>query len=197
MDVEVDFDKYLRIKTNGRDDSKSNYLNFPYEPTPYQVIERLANSGYITKRDKIIDYGCGKGRVDFYLGFQTKAKMIGIEYDERLYNVAKKNQETAISANKVNFININALDYELEQNVTGAYLFNPFSTKILKVVIEKILKYVLLNQIEFKLFFYYPSNSYLELLKEYENLVSCEKIECYDLFKEHDTKEYILICKIK
>lgn len=31
------------------------------------VLERLANSGLISKKDVLLDYGCGKGRVDFFL----------------------------------------------------------------------------------------------------------------------------------
>lgn len=86
MELEVELDKFLKIKTNGRDDSSSNYSNYPYEPTPYIVLQGLCNSGYISKKDKIIDFGSGKGRVDFYLSFAAKAKMIGVEINERLYN---------------------------------------------------------------------------------------------------------------
>ena len=31
------------------------------------VLERIANSGLISKKDVLLDYGCGKGRVDFFL----------------------------------------------------------------------------------------------------------------------------------
>ena len=34
----------------------------PYEPTPYSVLERLANAGYIRKGNIPLDYGCGKGK---------------------------------------------------------------------------------------------------------------------------------------
>ena len=56
----------LKIKTSGRDDSEADPCHYPYEPTPYSVLERLANSEYIGKRNVLIDYGCGKGRVDFF-----------------------------------------------------------------------------------------------------------------------------------
>lgn len=42
------------------------------EPTPYCVLERLANSGLIRKKDVVLDYGCGKGRVDFFLYYPSK-----------------------------------------------------------------------------------------------------------------------------
>ena len=61
--TESQWDKLLKIRTSGRDDSHSDQYRFPYEPTPYPVLERLAGSGYIGKHNTLIDYGCGKGRV--------------------------------------------------------------------------------------------------------------------------------------
>ena len=63
--TEKQWDKLLKIKTSGRDDSKSSTYNYPYEPTPYAALERLAYRGYITKANTVLDYGCGEGRVDF------------------------------------------------------------------------------------------------------------------------------------
>lgn len=45
----LQWDKLLRIKTTGRDDSMADQYRYPYEPTPYSVLERLAGSGYISK----------------------------------------------------------------------------------------------------------------------------------------------------
>ena len=43
------WDKLLHIKTMGRDDSQSDQYRYPYEPTPYSVLQRLANTGLIRK----------------------------------------------------------------------------------------------------------------------------------------------------
>lgn len=59
------WDKLLKIHTMGRDDSNADQYHYPYEPTPYSVLERLANTGIIRKNNTLLDYGCGKGRVDF------------------------------------------------------------------------------------------------------------------------------------
>ena len=61
------WDKLLNIRTMGRDDTHADQYRYPYEPTPYSVLERLANAGYIRKGNILLDYGCGKGRVDFFL----------------------------------------------------------------------------------------------------------------------------------
>lgn len=196
MDLEVELDKILKIKTSGRDDSKSNYINFPYEPTPYCVLQELSNSGYITKADKIIDYGSGKGRVDFYLAYSNKANMIGVEYDIRLYNKALDNHRNSISSGRVQFVNCNALDYIFPDDATGAYFFNPFSIKILEEVIKNIrLSKKKINR-EIKLFFYYPSKEYLSFLKENDDIIYLDYINCMDLFRQVDKKECIAIYKL-
>ena len=78
---EKEWDKLLQIKTSGRDEINADEYHHPYEPTPYSVLERLANSGLIGKGDVVLDCGCGKGRVDFFLSYRTRSKAIGIEYD--------------------------------------------------------------------------------------------------------------------
>ncbi len=138
MDFDVEIDNFLRIKTTGRDDSNYNFINFPYEPTPYGVLQELVNSGYLTKRDKIVDFGSGKGRVEFYLAYATKAHVIGIEYDLRLYQKALENKKKAISQNRVSFINIDAKDYQIDDDITAVYFFNPFSAEILQYVINNL-----------------------------------------------------------
>ena len=92
--IETQWDKILKIKTTGRDDSHSDQYNYPYEPTPYCVLERLAGSGLIRKKNTVLDYGTGKGRVCFYLSYQTRCQSIGIEFDERIYAGAKRKSGT-------------------------------------------------------------------------------------------------------
>ena len=64
MDEKEDrWDKFLKIKTTRRDDSQADQYYYPYEPTPYSVLERVANTGLIRKGNTLLDYGCGEGRV--------------------------------------------------------------------------------------------------------------------------------------
>ena len=193
--MEFELDKVLKIKTSGRDASIANYLNFPYEATPYKVLQELANSGYISRKDTIVDFGCGKGRVDFYLAFAVKCNMIGIEYDERLYNVAEENKKTCISSSRTTFINCNAIDYVIDDNITGVYFFNPFSIDILKVVIANIIESKKRKDRKILLFFYYPSVKYLDFLKQ-NNIKYVDIIDCLELFDYTDDNEYIAIYEI-
>ncbi|MGX8703721.1 MAG: SAM-dependent methyltransferase, partial [bacterium] len=79
--TETEWDKLLRIKTSGRDDSHADQYRYPYEPTPYSVLERLASSEYIGKSNILLDYGCGKGRVNIFMSSRTGCHGSGIEFD--------------------------------------------------------------------------------------------------------------------
>ena len=194
-DNENTWDKLLKIKTTGRDDSNSDQYNYPYEPTPYSVLERLANSGLIAKKDVVLDYGCGKGRVDFFLSYQTKANTIGIEYDERIYQSALENRKVAVSKLKTEFVLTKAEDYDVPIEVNRCYFFNPFSTEILSKVIKRIKESDYENPRDMLLFFYYPSVEYIVYLMALDELEFYDEIECEDLFEGNDSRERIMIFK--
>ena len=70
------WDKRLNIKTMGRSDINEDYNHFAYEPTAYSVLLRLAERGYITEDNTLIDYGSGKGRVSFFLSHRTGCRAV-------------------------------------------------------------------------------------------------------------------------
>lgn len=187
------WDKLLQIKTSGRDDSNSDQYHYPYEPTPYSVLERLANSGLIRKKDVLLDYGCGKGRVDFFLSYQTKAKTIGIEYDERIYQGASNNLMTAVSRRRAEMILVKAETYEVPAEVNRCYFFNPFSVEILRKVMARILESYYEEPREILLFFYYPLEEYISYLMTVDELSFYDEISCEDLFEENNSRERIMI----
>ena len=193
---EIRWDKLLKIRTTGRDDSKADQYRYPYEPTPYSVLERLANSGLIHKNNTLIDYGCGKGRVDYFMAYQTKCKSIGIEYDERIYEKATTNKETAVSSNKVIIELANAEKFEVLESVDKIYFFNPFSVEILQKVIAQILDSDYKNIRTIQLFFYYPSDEYISYLMTVDELMYYDEIDCRDLFDGNDSRERIMIFEI-
>lgn len=187
------WDRLLKIKTTGRDDSEADPYHYPYEPTPYMVLERMANSGYIGKRNVLIDYGCGKGRVDFFLSYQLRCKTIGVEYDKRLYEVVLRNKKAAVSGRTTEFVLANAENYEVPIEADCFYFFNPFSIEILKHVMGRILVSYYQKVREMKLFFYYPSDEYVSYLMQVEELEFEDEISCKDLFDGKNPRERVLI----
>ena len=195
-DHENAWDKLLQIKTTGRDDTNADEYRYPYEPTPYTVLERLADSGLIGKDDVVLDYGCGKGRVGLFLSYRTKAKTIGIEYDDRIYSGALANQKTAMPKAKTDFLLSRAEEYEVPQSVNRCYFFNPFSAEILHKVMARIIESYYAEPRKVLLFFYYPSDEYISYLMTVDELEFYDEIECDDLFVGKDIRERILIFQL-
>ena len=188
--TDAQWDKILRIRTTGRDASRSDQYRYPYEPTPYSVLERLANSGYITKENTLLDYGCGKGRVEFFLYYQCRCRCIGVEYDDRIYDVACENKGNVMRAGRVEFVHGKAEEYQVPEKVDRFYFFNPFSVEILQKVMGRIRESW--DGRERLLLFYYPSDEYVAWLMTLEDLMFVDEIDCKDLFSG-DARERILI----
>lgn len=193
---EQQWEQILQIKTSGRDDSRSDGDHHPYEATDYCVLERLANSGYIRKKHTLIDYGSGKGRVAVFMAYQTGCHVIGVEYDERLYERALINGESAAARNRVSFVLGDAATYEVSETVDRCFFFNPFSLHTIKRVLSNIFDSFHKQERHIQLFFYYPSQEIEQFLNNHWRLELDDTIDCGDLFDEDDEKEKILVYSV-
>jgi len=195
-ETEHSWDKLLRIHTAGRDETGADQYHHPYEPTPYAVLERLAASGWVGEEDVVLDYGCGKGRVGFFLSHRTGAKTIGIEYDSRICQAALENHKTSVSRAGTSFVLARAEEYAVPPEVNRCYFFNPFSAEILRKVLARILESYYENPRDIFLFFYYPADDYVAFLMTVDELDFYDEIECEDLFPGRDMRERILIFQL-
>ncbi len=196
VDNEIQWDKLLKIKTTGRDDTNADQYRFPYEPTPYSVLERLANSGYIRKKNVLIDYGCGKGRVSLFLSYQTRCRSIGVEYDDRIYADAESNRENGVSGRRTEFLKQCAEDFKVPAEADRMVFFNPFSVEILRKVIARVTESYYESPREILLFFYYPSDEYMSFLMTVDELEFMDDIDCKDLFPGENPREKIVIFRM-
>ena len=85
VNIDSLWEKRLNIRTGAGSYEKDDSNHSRYEPTGYAVLERLAESGYIGRQNVLVDYGCGKGRVGFYLSYTAGCRTIGVEYNQELY----------------------------------------------------------------------------------------------------------------
>lgn len=194
-DYDQEWDRFLGIKTTGRDDSISDLTRYPYEPTDYRVLEMLAGTGYIGKNNTLLDYGCGKGRVSFFLSAQTKCHSLGIEYNPRLIERAKANQESARRGHLVTLIQEDAADFLVPPKADRAFFFNPFSLDILRPVMMNLLTSCRESPRDMLLFFYYPSAFYCEYLENLAAISHLETLDCRPA-PDADPREKLMIFKM-
>ena len=126
------YDKLLNINTIGNQNWKNTSThNHPYEPTLYIALEELFEDYNLSKDDYIVDFGCGMGRLIFYINYYFKSYVTGVEINERYYeealinkiNYVKKNKK---SEDKINFECNLAQQYEISTLDNKFYFFNPF-----------------------------------------------------------------------
>ena len=206
------WEKRLNIYTSGCDASKEDDYHYSYEPTPYDVLERLVESGYILPESTVLDYGCGKGRVGFFLNHRIACKVVGVDFDNRMYEAAQENlqnykvrsernedrvlyKDVAESDGAIEFFCESAEKYEVK-SADCFYFFNPFSVEILQSVIGKIIKSYYNQPREMKLLFYYPSDEYVSYLMTVPELCFVDEIDCSDLFVGYNQREKILVFEI-
>lgn len=194
-DPEAAMDAQLGISTCGRDEHAADDHHAPYEPTPYSVLERLAESGLIGRSDTLVDYGCGKGRVGFGLTRLTGCRYIGIERDADTLRQAQRNLESFSAVHpgdRLVFLGMPAEKYPVPADADIFYFFNPFSEEILRAVIRRILDSWYEMPRHLFLLFYYPSDEYVAYLMGVDELQFYDEIDCSDLFPG-DGRERIMI----
>lgn len=186
-------DRQLNINTIGRDETHSDEHHSPYEPTPYCVLDRMLDNGVFDEVSSLIDFGCGKGRVSFYLAYRCGIRTIGIEKESVFYKAAVKNLSGFSKNNLIQFENDSAELYNIPSENNAFFFFRPFSDVILRRVIRNIIVSYYDYPRKIKLIFYYVTPEYISCLGDYPEFRLTQDIDCRDLFRSKDTKDRILL----
>lgn len=192
------WERKLNIMTAAAYLEKDDANHSRYEPTDYAVLERLAGSGYVGSGNTLVDYGCGKGRVSFFMSHATGCKTVGVEYSEALFREALDNlRACSVKAadRNIRFVLENAEHFDPD-GADRFYFFNPFSEKILRAVLDRITGSFYGSPRDMLLFFYYALDSYRTLLMGDPCLEFVREIDCRDIFQSADSRESILVFRV-
>lgn len=198
MSKEHEMDQLLNIKTTQRQklpDYSTHY--FPYEPTPYSALETLFEHYEVTSSDRFVDFGCGKGRLNFYIHHFFKSSVIGIEKDKSLYQDALDNYENHIKKNKVkqSAIQFNcclAESYPIIPADNRFYFFNPFSIEIFRRVVQNILLSYEQYPRDVEILLYYPSESYIFFLENQTPLSLKQEVILENLYQKDPYERFVI-----
>jgi SAM-dependent methyltransferase len=155
------------------------------------VLERLVDSGHLTRKHHLLDYGCGKGRVAFFMASVVGCRVTGIDHSRKLIDMAKENRKSSRLGDRVTLICTLAEQYEArDENVF--FFFNPFSGKVFESVLRR-----LKEKDVGKLILYYPSDEYMIWLNLMPEVEHVETIDCGDLFNGKDDRERIEVFRLR
>lgn len=168
-----------------------------YEPTCYSGLICAFDEmePVMTKYDRLVDFGCGKGRVLFYVHQRFQCEVCGVEVDQTLYEIALDNRayfNTRFrgALDKVELICGKAEEYEVQREDTVFYFFNPFVISIFSQVIDHILESVARHPRRIFVMMYYPTEDYRQYMKEkHFKFYGIAKLPAYEM----DWDEKVLI----
>lgn len=164
-------DQFLHIQTAEIQKDLPLFSNYyPYEPTPYDVLDLCFDNIELAQNDCFVDFGCGKGRVVFYVNHRYHIETLGIEMDKHYVQDALQNKiyyskDHHLANAPVNFLNVKAEQYKIQTTDNVFFFFNPFSIQIFRKVIHNILKSIQNNPRSIYVILYYPSFEYIQFLK--------------------------------
>lgn len=177
------YEKLLNIKTSGEQKIFNDSPHYNrYEPTSYSVLEILSKQYNFTAEDHIVDFGCGKGRLNFYINHFFDSTVIGIEMNNFFYKQAIDNKRDYLKkhkkkANKINFLNCFAEEYTINPTDNKFYFFNPFSLQIFIKVIENILISVESYERTADIILYYPTYDYIKFIENNTPFILLKEIK--------------------
>ena len=121
-------DKLLGIRTVGIREWKGGQVHFNrYEATPYKALEILFENYKLDESDQVVDFGCGRGRVAFYIHNRFHVPVTGVEvndltFEEALDNKARYQRKAKHISAPINFEYGNADHYEVKKKII-AFIF--------------------------------------------------------------------------
>lgn len=170
---------------------------FRYEPTSYSGLICAFDEmeEVLSRYDRLVDFGCGKGRVLFYVNQRFRCEVCGIEIDENLYknaldNRAYYNTRFRDSYERIEIINGKAEEYEIKREDTVFYFFNPFEINIFEQVMEHVMESVQTFPRRIFVMMYYPKEEYRNYMRHKGfKLYRIAKLPTYEM--DYDEKVVI------
>jgi hypothetical protein len=114
-----------------------------YQPSGWRYLRRGLRKRDVSSRDVFVDFGAGKGRVLCQAARYPFSRVIGVEISPALVDVARKNVDSnrrRFGATVVELVNADAVDFEIPDDVTVAYLYHPFAGKTFEAVIDRLVE---------------------------------------------------------
>ena len=198
--TEEQYDQLLNIETVKQQDGFHKSFHYHrYEPTPYEALEILFDRRPLCADDHVVDFGCGKGRLNFFIHKRFGAHVLGVEMDEDFYADAVRNkgmylEENPDAEDRILFQQGFAQEYRIKPEDNRFYFFNPFSVQIFMKVVNNILLSAERHPREIEVILYYGSDDYMYYLEDQTAFSLEEEIFLSDY--KTDANERFLIYRL-
>jgi SAM-dependent methyltransferase len=112
-----------------------------YIPSAWWVLRWLLPVSDVNADDVLVEFGCGKGRIvlDAARRYQF-SRVVGVELSPELSDVARSlvSSSGRLRCPDVRIETADATQFEIPDDVTFAYMFNPFTGDVFQSVLDNI-----------------------------------------------------------
>lgn len=130
-----------------------------YEPSPWSALRRILPRHTVSNQDVFIDFGCGKGRALLQAASYPFKRVIGVELSPELADIARRNVLPSLprlQCKNVVVVTADVLSYEIPDDLTVAYFYNPFHGRIFAAVVDKLLASLRRRPRELRIIYMFP-----------------------------------------
>jgi hypothetical protein len=134
-----------------------------YAPSGWLFARRMLRGCSITRDDVFADIGSGQGRM-VYMAARSYpfGRVIGVEIAPDLNAVARENIDrtrSKLRCKNVEFVTIDATQWEIPDDLTHVYMFNPFEGEIFRQVLANIILSLDRHPRALRLFYAHPRHT--------------------------------------
>lgn len=131
------WERRLGIATMGRQDANQPDAG-PYSTFAYSSIMKVLDRLDIQPGDVLVDIGCGKGRIVCCAALRRANRIIGVDIEQGLCEIARANAARLRAwQSTIEIANMSAADFDY-RDCTLFFLFNPFGAATLRQVLDAI-----------------------------------------------------------
>lgn len=195
---ETNYDEMLNIKTEGEQKKFNDSLHYHrYEPTPYSALEHLFKKYALKRNDRIVDFGCGKGRLNFFIHHLYQSSVVGVEMNENFYKEAIENLNDYVKKRKnidgnIEFHFCLAEEYDIDTKDNRFYFFNPFSVQIFMKIINNILLSFEKESRQIELILFYASQDYIFFLENQTAFELKDEVMLPGLTESNPSEKFVI-----
>jgi SAM-dependent methyltransferase len=113
-----------------------------YRPTAWLTLHELFRRLDVSERDVFLDVGSGMGRVLLVAARQPFKRVIGVEQNVEMTEIARRNVERSrrrLRCHDVELVAADVLDWEIPDDLSVVYLYCPFPEHVLERFMERLL----------------------------------------------------------
>lgn len=108
--------------------------NESYEALPYEALRPMSRAAACKPTDRLVDLGCGKGRVVCWFARESVAICRGVDIDPELTEAARRNAERLRGSKApIEIVCADATEANLD-DATVVTMYNPFGAEVMSEV---------------------------------------------------------------